>query len=132
MAFLRSVEWRDCLFVLVTGLLLAVYVNYTHMEKQVAQTTAKIVTQKVTIASQSDAIETNQIVKKIDEATQVAVQTEVKAAVKQHEAIQQRVAEKEDVIRRRGQMETNAPIDYAQNATDSDRGYDASQSVVSD
>ena len=113
MAFLRNINLRDWLFVIVAVVLLGVMVQYNRMQREVVNSAVTDSQQKITIKSQDVAIKTDQAIKKIDEATQVAVEKEVTAANQKHEAIQRKVAEKENVMRSRRENETHSPVDYA-------------------
>jgi hypothetical protein len=67
--------------------------RYEYLKHQVAKDAVTINNQKVTIKSQDHVIETAKTVAKIEEATQVAVQRDVKQTTQKHEAIQHKVAE---------------------------------------
>jgi hypothetical protein len=95
MLFLKSLGWRSWLAIACALIIFVLYMQNNRMKAAVTKANGTIATQAVEVKTQAAVIKIDKVIKKIDEETQLKVDKAVKAAVKKHEAVAVKVADRE-------------------------------------
>jgi hypothetical protein len=95
MLLLKSLGWRSWLAIACALIIFVLYMQNNRMKTAVTKANGTIATQAVEVKTQAAVIKIDKVIKKIDEETQLKVDKAVKAAVKKHEAVAVKVADRE-------------------------------------
>ncbi len=98
LSILSGIGWRGWLMIALSVTVLGFAGRYEMMKHAVEKADNAVSKLNITVANQSDTIQTQQVVQKLNDLTHIAVQQTVKQTVAQHQAIADKVDAQEHQI----------------------------------